>query len=69
MEISPRAEAITSQTLGGGERTVRRAVAGRVCDLDGCTTRLSVYNPGSKCSLHAPMVVPRTRGRKIPASS
>ena len=28
----------------------------------------SIYNDGKACSLHAPMVVPRTRGRKLPAA-
>lgn len=36
----------------------------RVCATDGCGTKLSRYNDGKHCSLHAPMVVPRTRGRK-----
>lgn len=38
---------------------------GRVCREDGCGTHLSLYNPGKYCSLHEPMQVPRTRGRKI----
>jgi hypothetical protein len=46
-------------------RSRRRARAGRVCRAEGCGTRLSVYNDGAFCSLHAPMVVPRTRGRKV----
>lgn len=37
----------------------------RVCREDGCGTHLSLYNPGKYCSLHEPMQVPRTRGRKI----
>lgn len=49
------------------ERQQRRSKKGRVCDADGCETRLSQYNHGQHCSLHAPMVTPRTRGRKIPA--
>ena len=49
------------------ERQQRRSKKGRVCDADGCETRLSQYNHGSHCSLHAPMITPRTRGRKIPA--
>jgi hypothetical protein len=36
-----------------------------VCGDEGCETKLSVYNDGSFCSLHAPMVVPRTRGKKL----
>jgi hypothetical protein len=49
------------------ERQQRRSKAGRVCVQDGCATRLSVYNHSEHCSLHAPMLTPRTRGRKIPA--
>jgi hypothetical protein len=37
----------------------------RVCPEPGCGTRLSSYNPGKFCSLHEPMTVPRTRGKKI----
>jgi hypothetical protein len=50
------------------ERQQRQSARGRVCVSDGCETRLSVYNHADHCSLHAPMVTPRTRGRKIPAS-
>jgi hypothetical protein len=55
----------------GGERTSRTgsssrpATSARVCQEKGCTTRLSIYNDGQHCSLHAPMVTPRTRGKKI----
>lgn len=31
---------------------VAQAPAGRVCEEEGCNTRLSVYNPGARCSLH-----------------
>ena len=47
------------------EGRTRRVTAGRVCDTNGCETKLSIYNDGRHCSLHAPMVVPRTRGRKL----
>lgn len=47
------------------ERTTRRSRSGRVCGEDGCGTKLSMYNDGAFCSLHAPMVVPRTRGKKL----
>jgi hypothetical protein len=50
------------------ERSASRGGAGRVCREDGCRTRLSIYNDGSFCSLHAPMVVPRMRGRKPDAA-
>ena len=49
------------------ERSTRRSKAGRICNDPSCETRLSIYNDGKFCSLHAPMITPRTRGRKIPA--
>jgi hypothetical protein len=36
-----------------------------VCRQPGCTTRLSIYNNGKFCYQHEPMIVPRTRGKKI----
>lgn len=38
---------------------------GRVCGEVGCETRLSIYNDQDFCSLHAPMVVPRMRGKVL----
>ena len=35
----------------------------RVCAEADCATKLSVYNDLDFCSLHAPMVVPRMRGK------
>ena len=63
MDDQVRAERITSI-----EGRTRRSTAGRVCERPGCETRLSIYNDGKHCSLHAPMQVPRTRGRKDPAA-
>jgi hypothetical protein len=63
MDEQVRAERITSV-----EGRTRRTAAGRVCRRAGCDTRLSIYNDGEHCSVHAPMVVPRTRGRKDPAA-
>lgn len=48
-------------TPADGPRTSER---GRVCAEPGCGTRLSIYNPGELCFRHAPMVIPRIRGRK-----
>jgi hypothetical protein len=42
---------------------------GRVCQFDGCETRLSTYNRRDKCWAHAEMKVPRLRGRKPAAGS
>ncbi|HUS61917.1 MAG TPA: hypothetical protein VMY34_06945 [Acidimicrobiales bacterium] len=50
---------------GGTDRPSKAFKKGRVCVDDGCTTVLSMYNHGAYCSLHQPMAVPRTRGRKI----
>jgi hypothetical protein len=63
MDDEVRGERITSV-----ERRTRLVAAGRVCEREGCSTRLSIYNDSSHCSLHAPMTVPRTRGKKIPAA-
>jgi hypothetical protein len=47
------------------ERSRPRAAEGRVCGEPACDTRLSVYNDQEFCSLHAPMVVPRMRGKVL----
>lgn len=52
-------------SLPGGERPSKRFRTGRECREEECKVRLSVYNPGEYCALHQPMIVPRTRGRKI----
>lgn len=55
----------------GGERiTAERRPSeqfgvGRVCVQNGCDTKLSRYNDGDWCSLHAPMEVPRMRGKVL----
>jgi hypothetical protein len=54
-----------------GERVIsastqsRTYAPGRICNEDGCKTRLSIYNESDYCSLHHRAVTPRTRGRKI----
>lgn len=50
---------------GGSERASKAFSKNRTCTEHDCEVRLSMYNPGSYCSLHEPMSVPRTRGRKI----
>ena len=42
---------------------------GRICEHEGCETRLSTYNRREKCWAHAEMKVPRLRGRKPAAGS
>ena len=49
------------------ERGVRRSKKGRICRDAECRTALSIYNDLAWCSLHAPMIVPRTRGKKLSA--
>lgn len=51
--------------LNGSDRPSKAYKSGRVCRHTGCGTILSIYNDGSHCARHAPMWVPRTRGRKI----
>jgi hypothetical protein len=58
MTTVPLAPVALRQPTASGERPSsaerrRTAPAGRVCGHDGCTTRLSIYNFGSRCSLHA----------------
>lgn len=38
---------------------------GRTCDRDGCTTRLSKYNPSAFCWQHAEVVFPTYRGKRL----
>ena len=52
-------------SLSGNDRPSRSFGGGRVCREPGCSTRLSIYNNGTYCYQHEPMVVPRTRGKKI----
>ncbi len=51
--------------INGADRPSPVFGTDRVCGEDGCGTRLSIYNDSAWCSLHAPMEVPRTRGKKI----
>lgn len=57
--------AMRGEQISGGARGGHRYTSDRVCQEKGCKTRLSMYNDGQHCSLHAPMVTPRTRGKKI----
>jgi hypothetical protein len=51
--------------ISGHVRPSRTFKPGRRCRHEGCGTILSIYNEDAYCYLHAPMVTPRTRGRKI----
>ena len=57
--------ALLGSRITSTEGSTRRYRTGRVCREQDCETKLSVYNEGAFCSLHAPMVVPRTRGKKL----
>lgn len=59
---------VSGHRFTSAEGSTARSAPGRICEEDGCGTRLSMYNDGSWCSLHAPMVTPRTRGRKVDAA-
>lgn len=37
---------------------------GRVCEHDGCETRISKYNKATFCWAHAPVRYPLTRGER-----
>ena len=58
-------ESADTRPLEGEEGPSVRARPGRICREEECETRLSIYNDGSFCSVHAPMSAPRTRGKKI----
>jgi hypothetical protein len=56
---------LSGERITSTEQPSRRYKPGRVCEEPGCRTKLSIYNDGQFCSLHQPMITPRTRGRKI----
>lgn len=58
-------QSVAATAFLGSERPSRSFGKGRVCREPGCDTRLSMYNSGRYCYEHEPMVVPRTRGKKI----
>ena len=47
------------------ERNLPVMEVGRICLEPGCATHLSRYNDQEYCALHAPMVVPRMRGKVL----
>lgn len=48
--------------LPSGKSPIQVSPSGRRCKEDGCLTILSIYNPGSHCSLHQPDMPPSVRG-------
>ena len=65
VQSSMSEHAVGAKPLSGSDRPSRKFTAGRMCREPGCATRLSIYNNGKFCSQHEPMLVPRTRGKKI----
>ncbi len=55
--------AISAKRPAGRPRRPKSYEAGRVCGGTGCETRLSRYNKGEFCHVHAPVKFPRVRGR------
>jgi hypothetical protein len=53
---------MTASPVGRARRKPKTYGAGRVCDTDGCTVRLSRYNRAEHCFSHAPARFPRLRG-------
>ncbi len=37
----------------------------RVCEVHGCDTKLSRYNPAARCWQHAEVVFPTYRGKRL----
>ena len=56
---------VAGTPFNGGGRPSRSYAKGRVCKEPGCDTILSIYNDAKHCARHAPLTVPRTRGKKI----
>jgi hypothetical protein len=57
--------AVAGNGINGSDRPSKAFGKNRLCREPGCETLLSMYNNGKYCSLHEPMAVPRTRGKKI----
>jgi hypothetical protein len=51
-------EAVAGERLVGYRRSARTFAQGRTCQHPGCTTRLSIYNSGKLCALHAAFRAP-----------
>ncbi|HZU79297.1 MAG TPA: hypothetical protein VE991_05230 [Acidimicrobiales bacterium] len=47
-------EAVSGERLVGYRRSTRTFARDRVCGFGGCTTKLSIYNSGRLCAVHAP---------------
>ena len=58
--ITPSQPSLFRPTSGGG-KAVRTYGQDRTCSVEGCTTKLSMYNPSRVCSVHAHLAVKRPR--------
>ena len=47
-------ESVAGERLVGYRRSARTFGRNRTCAHRGCTTRLSMYNSGTLCAVHAP---------------
>ena len=56
---------VVGERFTSTERNLPVMETGRVCQDPTCQTQLSRYNEQEFCALHAPMVVPRMRGRVL----
>ncbi|HVA05486.1 MAG TPA: hypothetical protein VNG12_01975 [Acidimicrobiales bacterium] len=65
MQSRTKPFSVNGDALNAHEEPPRRFAPGRVCGENACGTKLSVYNDGYFCSLHAPGEVPRMRGKKV----
>jgi hypothetical protein len=67
--VAMKNEAIAGTRPTALPKATRRFPAERTCAVDGCETKLSIYNRGDRCWAHAAMRIPRLRGRKPPPPS
>lgn len=49
---SPAGDSVGGELLGGAGKRAASFASGRVCEEDGCTTRLSIYNSRTRCAVH-----------------
>ena len=57
---------VMGKRMSGRPRATKQFDTGRVCSDDSCEQVLSIYNDNKQCFKHAPMKIPRTRGRINP---
>jgi len=75
MQALENDEAIGEPIIGAEPHHVKTFPCGRVCEHEGCSTRLSMYNQGLLCAAHDERGTPlcvhvaRTTSRKAARSS